>query len=130
MIKRCLRGSLIRERPQSPLSNSKLQAESNHIFHHLKKALKKVVPEYSQRDTVRGQSSGRRCRERELKSEMSLGSQCFPSSLHGIRGDQGSQHLKDYPFLWVLDEWSDKRGLRTFVYGRISENRKYPKGNF
>lgn len=89
-----------------------------------------MVPEYSQRDTVRGQGNTHWCQERELKSEMSLGSQFFPSSLHGIRSNQGSQHLKDYPCLWVLDEWSDKRGLRTFVYGRISENRKYPKSNF
>lgn len=73
-IKRCLRGSLIRERPQSHLSNSKLQTESNPIFHHLKKALKKMVPEYSQRDTMRGQGSGHWCQERELQSEVSLGS--------------------------------------------------------
>lgn len=42
----------------------------------------------------------------------------------------GQSALEGLPSLQLLDELRDKSGLRTFVYGRISEKRKYPKGHF
>lgn len=64
----------------------------------------------------------------KVRDELGLTVLSLFSPWHQERSGQSA--LKDYPSLWVLDECSDKRGLRTFVYGRISENRKYPKGNF